>query len=441
MKTYAQAKATGPSVQHKLDKAIPSAAVQPESVSNVGTPAGRPSGSRHSISRIPIQANGADNLFSSRNGMLGLSEENHTGLPDDLKARIENLSGFSLDEVRVHYNSSKPGQLQALAYTQGTEIHVGPGQEKHLAHEAWHVVQQKQGRVQTTIKAHGMSINDDMALEHEANVMGLKALHTRPNTQMMTGAAIRRREQIPEFLPNANTRLKSGIRGSSKQAPIQGVFFQGTTPKKAEDIEEVVEKWKGTKSSATKSWAVITSPTKAAVEKSDDLGAVGKEELHRFLKKLAEGPNITYESDEKLIALLNKRWATHAQYIKAPKSDSQWRKLNRIAGQMEAKVALLKPPKDFEKIVETARGMTETLAAVVTEQKFGLGLNVLKQSVVLLSEVEKLLTTKGSRFMWHLYSLLSHLGPLSYVYEDFAQKQKQEAASKEAKTQKEVVSL
>ncbi|MEM7041075.1 MAG: DUF4157 domain-containing protein [Bacteroidota bacterium] len=36
---------------------------------------------------------------------------------------------------------------QAHAYDQGTDIHIGPGQEKHLPHEAWHVVQQKQGRV------------------------------------------------------------------------------------------------------------------------------------------------------------------------------------------------------------------------------------------------------------------------------------------------------
>ena len=38
--------------------------------------------------------------------------------------------------------------MQARAYTQGSEIYMAPGQERHLAHEAWHVVQQKQGRVQ-----------------------------------------------------------------------------------------------------------------------------------------------------------------------------------------------------------------------------------------------------------------------------------------------------
>ncbi|MFZ1025391.1 MAG: DUF4157 domain-containing protein [Limnoraphis robusta] len=99
------------------------------------------------------------------------SAPNKTGLPDHLKAGIENLSGYSLDNVRVHYNSSKPAQLQALAYAQGTEIHVAPGQEKHLPHEAWHVVQQMQGRVKPTMQMKGVQINDDGGLEKEAEVM------------------------------------------------------------------------------------------------------------------------------------------------------------------------------------------------------------------------------------------------------------------------------
>jgi predicted RecB family nuclease len=89
-------------------------------------------------------------------------KENTTGLPDDLKSGIENLSGYSMDDVKVHRNSDKPKQLQAHAYAQGTEIHLGSGQEKHLPHEAWHVVQQKQGRVKpTTQLAGGAQIYDN----------------------------------------------------------------------------------------------------------------------------------------------------------------------------------------------------------------------------------------------------------------------------------------
>jgi hypothetical protein len=102
--------------------------------------------------------------------------KNNTGLPDNLKTGIENLSGFSMDDVKVHYNSDKPAQLNALAYAQGNNIHVAAGQEKHLPHEAWHVVQQKQGRVNATMQMKGIAINDDSALEKEADVMGRKAL-------------------------------------------------------------------------------------------------------------------------------------------------------------------------------------------------------------------------------------------------------------------------
>lgn len=100
---------------------------------------------------------------------------NNTGLPDNLKAGVESLSGYSMDDVKVHYNSSQPATVQALAYTQGTDIHVAPGQEQHLAHEAWHVAQQMAGRVAPTTEIGGMPVNDNAGLEHEADVMGAKA--------------------------------------------------------------------------------------------------------------------------------------------------------------------------------------------------------------------------------------------------------------------------
>lgn len=101
---------------------------------------------------------------------------NNTGLPDNLKTGIENLSGYNMDDVKVYYNSEKPIQLNALAYAQGTDIHVAPGQEKHLPHEVWHVVQQKQGRVQPTMQLQGINMNDNEKLEKEADVMGEKSI-------------------------------------------------------------------------------------------------------------------------------------------------------------------------------------------------------------------------------------------------------------------------
>lgn len=110
-------------------------------------------------------------------GALGSTSHNTTGLPDNLKAGIENISGYSMNDVKVHYNSAKPATLQAHAYAQGTDIHLAPGQERHLPHEAWHVVQQKQGRVKPTQQLKSrIPVNDDTGLEKEADSMGRKAL-------------------------------------------------------------------------------------------------------------------------------------------------------------------------------------------------------------------------------------------------------------------------
>jgi hypothetical protein len=98
------------------------------------------------------------------------------GIPQPLKSGLERISNFDLSGVQVHRNSPKPSQINAAAYTQGNEIHLGPGQEKHLPHEGWHVVQQMQNRVVPTMQAKGATINNDPNLEQEATMMGEKAL-------------------------------------------------------------------------------------------------------------------------------------------------------------------------------------------------------------------------------------------------------------------------
>lgn len=98
-------------------------------------------------------------------------------MPANLRTGIENLSGMSMEGVNVHYGSSQPAQLNALAFARGTDIHLGPGQETHLPHEAWHVVQQAQGRVEATLQTRdGVPVNDDAGLEKEADDMGARAL-------------------------------------------------------------------------------------------------------------------------------------------------------------------------------------------------------------------------------------------------------------------------
>ncbi|WPV01739.1 DUF4157 domain-containing protein [Mucilaginibacter sp. cycad4] len=104
-------------------------------------------------------------------------QANNTGLPENLKQGLEQLSGYAMDDVKVYYNSSQPAQLNSYAYARGTDIHIAPGQEKHLPHEAWHVVQQMQGRVWPTLQMKGgLAVNDEKELEREADVMAMAAI-------------------------------------------------------------------------------------------------------------------------------------------------------------------------------------------------------------------------------------------------------------------------
>lgn len=135
-----------------------------------------PSAPQHAKDDEALQAK----FFDTRTAQLApqsVSKPNNTGLPDHLKSGIESLSGMNMDHVKVHCNSTQPAQLHAHAYAQGSEIHVAPGQEKHVPHEAWHVVQQAQGRVKPTMQMKaGVAVNDDVGLETEADVMGARAL-------------------------------------------------------------------------------------------------------------------------------------------------------------------------------------------------------------------------------------------------------------------------
>lgn len=166
---------------------------------------------------------------------------NLTGLPDDLKSGIENLSGFSMDDVRVHYNSSKPATVQALAYTQGTDIHVAPSQEKHLPHEAWHVVQQKAGRVAPTTNINGLPVNNNAALEHEADVMGEKAARQRKEASELNeshiGEGVCQRTKIHYqpmtiyYTPTNSTTVQSETVGHFTTAELSpGTPIKGTAP-------------------------------------------------------------------------------------------------------------------------------------------------------------------------------------------------------------------
>jgi hypothetical protein len=172
-----------------------------------------------------IAAQPADELACEANRLQGDVDEtgSRSSLPSPLKAGLEALSGMDLSGVRVHHDSSKPAQLNALAYTQGQDIYIGPGQGTHLPHEGWHAVQQMQERVKPTMQAKGASINDDEVLEREADVMGAKALHTRrPDAAQVPTAEPRGRDPM-----KASKDTKSAIGAAGQKVHLNLLTARG----------------------------------------------------------------------------------------------------------------------------------------------------------------------------------------------------------------------
>lgn len=169
-----------------------------------------------------LQSHQGIRQFKNTDEMPLQRKANTTGLPDQLKTGAEHLSGIDLSDVKVHYNSQAPAQLNAHAFAQGTQIHVAPGQEQHLPHEAWHVVQQKQGRVKPTTQLKDkVPVNDDKHLENEADAMGQKALTQGKN-------AVQRQ---------VNTLVKQMVSGTTAQlartkATVRKTPGTSTTPRK-----------------------------------------------------------------------------------------------------------------------------------------------------------------------------------------------------------------
>jgi hypothetical protein len=138
----------------------------------------------------PIQATG---LLEIPEGPVRLPDHGGgAGMAEDVRARMESVFGVDFSPVRIH-EGPHAAAIGALAYTQGTDIHFAAGQyqpgsrrgQEILGHELAHVVQQSRGQVRPTTQARGVDINDDAALERDADEMGARA--ARAGISMLAG--------------------------------------------------------------------------------------------------------------------------------------------------------------------------------------------------------------------------------------------------------------
>lgn len=117
-------------------------------------------------------SSGKNDLESALKSRIGLGD---TAISRqlDIVSSLEHRSGIDLSDTAVHFDSSKPAQIGAHAYAQGNSVYIGPGQERFLGHELTHVVQQKQGIVQSDSMIGGLPVNTSEALEHAADAMSV----------------------------------------------------------------------------------------------------------------------------------------------------------------------------------------------------------------------------------------------------------------------------
>lgn len=146
-----------------------------------------------------------------------------SGLPERLRSGIEALSGVSMAGVSVHYDSPHPERVGALAYARGREIHLARGQEAHLPHEAWHLVQQARGRVRALGRVGRTPLNDDPMLEREADRMGERArAFTGPGAASPAAAASASAQAGPPVTQRVLRVEATGRRNRGQRRQIVG---------------------------------------------------------------------------------------------------------------------------------------------------------------------------------------------------------------------------
>lgn len=260
-------------------------------------------------SRVAQLQGMSDTRTASAQSALIQKKENKTGIPDGLKAGMESVSGLSLNDVSVHRNSDKPAQLQAHAYAQGTDVHLAPGQEKHLPHELGHVVQQKQGRVAPTTQLKGkVPVNDSPSLEKEADMLGAKAKSLGASAEVSQLKAMEEEEPVQGKFVGTTQR-----KAAEEEEPLQGKF-EVTAQRKAAEEEEVLQgKFDGT----VQRNAVEGVAAPAAAEPEAEKQAVTTETVS------IGGFTITYTNDPN-----EKKQSISGEY-----EDSDW----SISGERELK--------------------------------------------------------------------------------------------------------
>lgn len=202
-------------------------------------------------------------------------------MPEAVQRRMEGAFGADFSDVRVHPGSARAVALGAVAYTQGSNIHMAPGHwapetgrgQELLGHELAHVVQQREGRVRATAQMEGVALNDEPALEREADVLARRAVDvsTEPAQRRTTAGAISGviQRNLAWNHERSDTQLDSFV-GKLDELVNQAAQTILTSPRSIEESDGYLTRWKATVTSFVDKF-----------QESKDLAAAKKEE--RFI--------------------------------------------------------------------------------------------------------------------------------------------------------------
>ncbi len=135
-------------------------------------------------------------------------------LPEDFQTKMESSFGEDFSNVKINKDSKDANELDALAFTQGNNIHFKNGEfdssskngQELIAHELSHVVQQRHRDIGTTHKENNYDVNDNEGLEKEADINAKKAVNgemisnpfsTNQNTNSSPNTNVSQKKNLP----------------------------------------------------------------------------------------------------------------------------------------------------------------------------------------------------------------------------------------------------
>ncbi|MCG8423625.1 MAG: DUF4157 domain-containing protein [Proteobacteria bacterium] len=164
-------------------------------------------------------------------------------LPEPVRAKMETALGMDFSNVRVHVGPQAK-KVGAVAFTRGTDIFFAPGHyepwtqcgQELLGHELAHVVQQAKGRVAKTADVGGVPLNDDAALEREADREGARVARLDRNAETgskrlaapIAPSVVQRKPAEPSQDPTAlDPAMHSELAEATSGAPVTAVVEPG----------------------------------------------------------------------------------------------------------------------------------------------------------------------------------------------------------------------